>query len=307
MATTSKTAIPIITIAAPSTVAASLAPIAPLATTLPVTTEFTIAGTSTEKTTELVKAMEEMSIQATELKRLKEKVASLETDCKLAQKQQKEEAQKALRMGEKIKVLEKVLTLQKPLGQTKEMLWANSIDSVNDILPSIQVIFEQIELVKVATEAIKKVKEDLGDQTEEANQLIHFLNSKNMHELNELGVEDIIEAIIKIKKVLSKRNLMLNLEKKCHNLQVGIDRFMAKLQNLRDKGLPNPMVINDKLMTQLDYVDRLEKLSKEQASTSGVKALPTEKVLYDTLENIFFVEHEVKHLFVTKPNFSKYS
>jgi len=48
-------------------------------------------------------------------------------------------------------------------------------------------------------------------------------------------------------------------------------------------------------------------LSKEQASTSGVKALPIGKVLYDTLENIFFLEHEVNHLFVTKPKFAKYT
>lgn len=66
--------------------------------------------------------MEEMSIQATELKILKEKVPSLETDYKLAQIQQREETQKAIRMGEKIKVLEKIFTLQKPLSQTKEML-----------------------------------------------------------------------------------------------------------------------------------------------------------------------------------------
>ena len=96
----------------------------------------------------------EMSIQATKLKRLKEKAVSLETNCKLAQIQQREEAQKAPRMGEKIKVLEKYLTLQKPLGQTKEMLWANIIDFINDIWPSIQVIFGKTELVKVAIEAI---------------------------------------------------------------------------------------------------------------------------------------------------------
>jgi len=35
--------------------------------------------------------------------------------------------------------------------------------------------------------------------------------------------------------------------------------------------------------------------------------LPIGKVLYDTLENLFFLEHEVKHLFVTKTNFSKYT
>ena len=234
-------------------------------------------------------------------------MASLEIYCKLSQIQQREETQKALRMGEKVNVLEKDLTLQKPLGQTKEFLWANIIDSVNDIWPSIQVIFEQTELVKVATEAIKKVKEDLGEQPEEANRLIHFLNRKYRHEPNEMGVEDRTKAIIEVKKVFSKRNLMLNLEEKFHNMQVGIDRFMAKFHILGNKVLPSTMVIHDKLITQLDYIDKLRKLAKDQASTSGIKALPTGKVLYDTLEDLFFLEHEVKHLFVTKPNFSKYT
>ena len=161
-------------------------------------------------------------------------------------------------MGEKIKVLEKDLTLQNPPGQTKEMLCANIIDFVNDIWPSIQVIFEQTELVSVDTEAIQKVGEELGDEPKDANQLIHLINNKNRYELHELGIEDRIEAILEIKRVLSK-----NLEEKCHNMQVAIDRFMAKFQILRDKGLPSPMVINDKLMTQLDYSDRLRRLTKE--------------------------------------------
>ena len=67
------------------------------------------------------------------------------------------------------------------------------------------------------------------------------------------------------------------------------------------------MVINDKLLTQLDYGDRLRKLAKEQASSSSLKALPTCKSLCDTFGNLFFLEHEVKHLFLTKPNFSKYT
>ena len=57
----------------------------------------------------------------------------MEIDYKLAQLKQKEEAQTAQRMSERIKVLEKDLTLEKPLGKTKEILWANIIDSVKDI------------------------------------------------------------------------------------------------------------------------------------------------------------------------------
>jgi len=100
---------------------------------------------------------------------------------------------------------------------------------------------------------------------------------------------------------------MLYFEEKCHNMQVSIDRFMTKFQILREKGLSSPMVINDKLMPQLDYGDRLRKLAKEQASSSTIKALPIGKVLYDTLEKLYFLENEVKHLFLTKPNFAKYT
>ena len=86
LAITSTTSIPTVTTIVPSTLAASLAPTAPPTTTLPITTESTtIASTSIEQAAELVKSIEDMSIQAIELKRFKEKVESLETDCKLAQ------------------------------------------------------------------------------------------------------------------------------------------------------------------------------------------------------------------------------
>lgn len=64
---------------------------------------------------------------------LKEKVTSLETGYKLAKFMHKEEVQKATRMSERLKALENDLTLKEPLGKAKEILWANIIDSVNDI------------------------------------------------------------------------------------------------------------------------------------------------------------------------------
>lgn len=35
--------------------------------------------------------------------------------------------------------------------------------------------------------------------------------------------------------------------------------------------------------------------------------MPTRKFLYNTFENLFFLQHEIKHLFITKLNFSKYT
>ena len=60
-------------------------------------------------------------------------------------------------------------------------------------------------------------------------------------------------------------------------------------------------------MTHGDYVEKLHKQDKSQASTSKMIALPTGKVLYDGWENLFYIEHEVKHLFTVQPNFAKYA
>ena len=98
---------------------------------------------------------------------------------------------------------------------------------------------------------------------------------------------------------------MLNLEKRCQSIQADIDKFMLKYGILREKGLPSPLVIHDKLMKKEDYIKILNKQSKSQASSLGVKALPTGKVLYDDMENLFYIEHEVKHLFIDRPNFLK--
>ena len=161
MATSPQTVIPIVSIAVPSTLAASLAPTIPTVTALPVASTTSVIGTSistgikTKKEDELVKAMEQMSIQAVELKKLREQVTSLETSCSLAQIQYKEETRKNQRMVERIRILENDLTLENPLGDIKD-LWTNIIDSINDIWPSIQVIFEQTELVKITMEAIQK-------------------------------------------------------------------------------------------------------------------------------------------------------
>jgi len=38
-----------------------------------------------------------------------------------------------------------------------------------------------------------------------------------------------------------------------------------------------------------------------------MKGMPTGKVLYQTFENLFYLQHEVKHLFINKPTFAKYT
>ena len=125
------------------------------------------------------------------------------------------------------------MTLKEPLAQEKQKLWANIINYVNDIWPSIQVIFEQKDFIKLASQAIQKVKEELGKKLEEAVEIIKFLNSKKKQELEEIGISDRTETILEVRKVISKRKLMTQLEDKCQNMELAITRFMVKFDVLR--------------------------------------------------------------------------
>ena len=139
-------------------------------------------------------------------------------------------------LGNKVKTLEKDLTFDKPLTKIKKILWANITQFVNDVWPSIQVIFEQIDLVKAAQGEIQKTRDLLGQMPDEANQFIHFLNNKTKEQLEELGISDRTYTMLEIKRVLTKRTLMQNLERRCQEMQVEVNSFTEKFTVLHQKG-----------------------------------------------------------------------
>lgn len=80
------TIIPIVTTIVPSTLAASLAPTTLLDSTVPTSATLSKATAQPgDEASKLIKVMEDMSIQTTKMKKLKEKVISLKTNYKLAQ------------------------------------------------------------------------------------------------------------------------------------------------------------------------------------------------------------------------------
>ena len=117
-----------------------------------------------------------------------------------------------------VKALENDITLEKPLKEINEILWDNIIQSIKDVWSSIQIMYEQNDLVKLAVEEIIKSREELGNMPEEANELIHFFNTKNRYQLEELGIQDRTGTILEIKRVFTKRTLMQNLERRCSDM-----------------------------------------------------------------------------------------
>ena len=59
---------------------------------------------------------------------------------------------------------------------------------------------------------------------------------------------------------------MRQLEEKCEGMNTSINGFMVMFTSLRQNGLPDIMVINDKLMPQNDYDKKIREFGKEQVN-----------------------------------------
>ena len=146
----------------------------------------------------------------------------------------------------------------------------------------------------------------MGENPTEATDIIRFLNSNTKEELEALEIEDKIETILEVKKVLTKKGLMLQLEDKSQNMDIGVQRFFSKVNSLHKKGLLGLLVINDKLITLSDYKQKILAVAKDGSKFAGIQGRITGKAFLETLRLDLSIQHEIKFIFITKPTFSKY-
>jgi len=118
----------------------------------------------------------------------------------------------------KVKSLEKDLTLHKTLSEIKTILWTKIGQSITDQWRSIQTIHEQIELIEIARVEIQKARALLRNMPKHANRLIHFLNTHSREQLVALHIGDKTGTILTIEKVLTMKNFVQNLERKCQEM-----------------------------------------------------------------------------------------
>jgi len=85
--------------------------------------------------------MEDLKLQVSELNKVKEQYAKMEQSYDLSKINVAEKTREIKVLENKVKSLEKDLTFDKPLTEIKRIIWANVTQSINDVWPSIQVIF----------------------------------------------------------------------------------------------------------------------------------------------------------------------
>jgi F0F1-type ATP synthase membrane subunit b/b' len=116
----------------------------------------------------------------------------------------------------------------KTLAEVKELVWTDISKSIHEIWPMIQIMFEQNELLERSKHAVEKIRSELGDMPTQANDIIRFLNSKTREELEELKIEDRTETILEVKRILTKRGLMLQLEEKIQVMDQGVQTILPQ-------------------------------------------------------------------------------
>jgi len=140
----------------------------------------------------------------------------------------------------------------------------------------------------------------LENKPEQANQLIHFLNTHTSEQLASLDIHNRTDTILGVKKVLTMRNF-LPIERKCQEMQTEVNAFRQKFAVLQSKGLPSLFTSNGRLLKQGQYAQRLNTYVTNHitASSSSLEETvpPSGQILYDKLENLFYIEHEITHLF----------
>lgn len=248
-----------------------------------------------------------MYLQGEEVKRLQGQINILQEKKARSQASHLVEVQESQRLAQRLQQLEKKYSIGHTLGQAKDRIGIDIHNYMNGIQPSIHIIFQQNELIQKSKEAIEEIQKQLGDNPNDATDLITFLNSKNKYELEELGLEDTIETILEVKKVLTKSNLLLQLEEKCQSLKIGVHRFLSKFEVLSKKGLRSLYVLNDKLITLDDYNKNLVDTARDKSKFASIKGKITSKAFLETLENDLNIQHEVIHFFIIKPTFTKYT
>ena len=138
-------------------------------------------------------------------------------------------------------------------------------------------------------------------------QIIKFLNSKTREELEELKIEYRTKFILEVKRVPTKRGLMIQLEEKVQAMDIGVKIFFSKIEALQKKGLPGLRVINDKLMTLSYYKKKLATVAKDSLKFSRIQGSITGKVFLEAFQSDISIQHKIHYIFIIKPTFAKYT
>jgi len=96
---------------------------------------------------------------------------------------------------------------------------------------------------------VQKAKALLRNMPKQVNRSIHFLNTHTREQLAALDILDRTGTILTVKKVLTMKSFVQNLQRKFQGMQMEINAFTDKFTTLQQRGLPSLLTSNQRLLT----------------------------------------------------------
>lgn len=94
-------------------------------------------------------------------------------------------------------------------------------------------------------------------------------------------------------------------------MQAEVNEFRIKFAALQSRGLPSLVTSAGRLLSHEHYANRVNNYASNQitasSSTLEETGAPSGQCIYDKLENLFYIEHEINHLFEVQRNFYRYT
>lgn len=87
--------------------------------------------------------------------------------------------------------------------------------------------------------------------------MTHFLKNHTKEELAAMQINSRKYTILTPIKVLTLRNFVQTLERKCHEMQIDIDNFKLNLAALQSRGLLGLLTSAGRLLTHEQHVTRV--------------------------------------------------
>lgn len=137
--------------------------------------------------------------------------------------------------------------------------------------------------------------------------MIKVLNLKTKVKLEQIQILDRKKTILEIKKVFQKKNLMTRLETKCQAFKTVVQRFHFKFNLLNQRGLPGLVAPDDRLFSLEEYCQKTYSIATDKANFASIKGHLIGKQMLEALDFDLTIKHEIKHIFVNKPTFEKYT
>jgi hypothetical protein len=90
-------------------------------------------------------------------------------------------------------------------------------------------------------------------------------------------------------------------------MDIGVQIFFTKFEMPHNKGIHGILVLNDKMITLSDYKHKINAVEKDSSKFVRIQGSINGKSFLETLQLDLSIQHEIKHIFNTKPTFAKYA